>query len=651
MTETRLVKGCCPLDCQDSCAWVAHVQDGRVLRVEGARSHPITRGALCAKVNDYPARTYAPDRLLHPLRRTGSKGSGEFERISWGEALDTIAGSFSRIIAEDGAEALLPYHYLGSMGVVQRRSLMRIFHALGASQISGSICGAAGNVLEAEGHPRGVDPEEMVESRLIVLWGANVLTTCHHQWHFMEEARKRHGTRIVSIDPRRTRTAERSDQHLAIRPGTDHYLAAGMLRVLLDEELTDLSYAREVSCDLEELRDEVMAWTPERVAEICGVEVQEVIGLAREFGRARPALIRVGVGVQQSTAGEALFRGLSALAIVGGHWRLPGGGLFSETSPVLHEKRAERADLVPGSPRTLDMARLGETLTTLQPPIKGLMVWGGNPVTAQPDAGRVIQGLRREDLFTVVLEHFLTDTARYADVVLPSTTQLEHFDLQGAWGHHYISVNLPAVAPLGEAKSHGEVMRLLAARMGLTHPALRASDEEIAASALPEDVELESLKAQGWRKKPPAPAAVSPGSLRLSGITRSSIVAPREGRLQLLTPKSHYFMNSSFANMPRQTRAMRRPTLEIHPTDAAARGLDDGSRVEIWNERGAVQAWARITDGVRSGVVALPGKWWGAEASGAASNLLTPSAWSPGGQPAYNEAWVEVRVLPGSVEG
>jgi anaerobic selenocysteine-containing dehydrogenase len=647
MSDARRVKGCCPLDCQDTCSWVAHVEAGRVVRVEGARDHPFTRGALCAKVNDYPTRTYAPDRLLHPLRRTGVKGAGTFERITWDEALDEIAGRFSGIIAEDGPEALLPVNYLGSMGVVQRRALMRLFHALGASRFYGSICGASGNVLEAEGHPRGFDPEEMVHSRLILIWGANPVSTCHHHWHFIEEARRRNGATLVCIDPRRTRTTERCDRHLVIRPGTDRFLAAGMARVMFDEGLIDLEFAGPVAMDLDAFRSEVSGWTPDRVERICGIAGTDVVSLARDFAAARPATIRGGVAPQQTEAGEAFVRALSALAILGGHWRSPGGGLFIEANPTLLESRAARPDLTVGTPRQLDLARLGETLTSpdLAPPIRGIMIWGTNPAVVQPDAATVRRGLAREDLFTVVIEHFLTDTARYADVVLPSTTQLEHFDVVGAWGHHYISVNNPAVAPLGEAKSHGEMMRLLAQRMGLVHPALRETDEQIAASALPEGVELGQLAEAGWVKTFPARPRFAPEAerLRISGITEGDAPTRPAGWLQLLTPKSHFFLNSSFANMPRHQRSMGRPTLEMHPDDAATRGLVDGGRVAVRNGRGEVHAWLKVTDAVPPGVIALPGKWWGHPAdSSAVANLLTPSVWSPGGQPAYNDTFVAV---------
>ena len=643
---TGTVRGCCPLDCQDTCSWIAHVEDGRVVRVEGAKDHPITRGALCAKVNDYQERTYAPDRLLHPLRRVGPKGEGTFERISWDAALDLIADRFQAVIATDGAEAILPINYLGSMGVVQRRALMRVFHALGTSRFHGSVCGAAGNVLEAEGHPRGFDPEELVEARFVLMWGSNLLATAHHAWYFIDQARKRNGARIVAIDPIRTRTANACDEHVSLRPGTDAVLAAGLANVMLAENLADLAFATEVAEDLDAYRASIEPWTPERVESVTDVPDDVVVRLAREFAAARPAVIRCGVAPQQTVGGESVVRALSALAILGGHWRLPGGGLFIETGPVIDERAATRPDLLARETRSLDLARLGEhlTSTTLEPAVLAVVVWNMNPAVTQPDAGAVRRGLARDDLFTVVLEQFLTDTARYADVVLPSTTQLEHFDVVGSWGHHYISANEPAVAPLGEALSHGEIARRLAARLGLTHPALYESDEQIAASALPPGVTLEMVRERGFFKSSPG----RPGFA--SKIRIADVVAvptrPAAGRLQLLTPKSHYFLNTTFGNMPRQRGAMGRPTLEIHPTDAAARGLADGDEVEIRNERGALRAWVRVTDTLHRGVVALPGKWWGVPAeTSAVANVLTPPVWAPHGQPAYNDVFVEVLAI------
>ncbi len=653
MAEVQLVKGCCPLDCQDGCAWVAHVADGRVDRVTGAKDHPFTRGVLCAKVRDYQTRAYAPDRILHPLRRTGLKGAGVFERISWDDALDTIAQRFAEIVRRDGPEALMPLHDMGSIGVLQRRSLMRLFHALGASRIHGSVCSVATNAIVASGHPVGFDPEDIAESELILLWGANLLTTCHHHWHFCQEARKRRGARLVAVDPRKTRTAELCDSHLAIRPGTDAILAAGIAHIMLKEGLANLAYANQVAVDVDAFIAEVEPWTTERVAAACGLNVDDIINLALAFGRARPATIRSGVGPQQSVGGDGYMRAISALAILGGHWRHKGGGLFVEAYPRLDNKAAERPDIVPGNPRSFDLARLGQTLTdvSLAPPIKGLMIWGTNPAVSQADVETVWRGLAREDLFVVSLEHFMTDTARYADILLPSTTQLEHFDVQGAWGHHYIAVNHPAIAPIGEAKPHAEIMRLLAARMGLTHPALQESDDEIAKSALPEDIDLGELKTKGWIKASPARPNPTLNGQRLvmaTGIRAPDSVDPgsnstQKERLQLLTPKSHYFLNSTFANMERQRKNQGQPVLQMNSADARARGVTDGGMVMARNGRAALRVALQVTDNIRPGTVALEGKWWRHPAETAAvANRLVPGAWSKSGQPAYNDIFVDV---------
>lgn len=633
------VRGCCPLDCQDTCSWLAHVVDGVVQRVEGARGHPITRGSLCAKVNDYEQRTYAPDRILHPLRRVGPKGEGRFEPVTWDTALDTIAQRFHEIIARHGPAALLSFDYLGSMGVVQRRALRRIFHALGASRQTGSVCGASGNVLEAEGTPRGFDPEEFVHSQLILLWGSNLLSTSHHTFAFMLEARRLHGARLIAIDPRRTITAARCDLHLPIRPGTDHILALAIGHVLLREELADCAFASRAAVDFKEYAAEASRWSPREAAELCGVPAQQIFELAREFGRARPAAIRAGIAPQQTIAGEQFVRSMSALAVIGGHWQLPGGGLFIEANPMMNEAAAGLPALGREG-RPLDMARLGEHLSgELDPPIGGLMVWGANPAVSQPDSKRVRQGLAREDLFLVVAEHFITDTARFADIVLPSTTQLEHFDVQGAWGHHYISANLPAITPLGQSKSHGEIMRLLAPKLGLHGTAFSESDEEIATSVLPAGVTLEDLKARGFIKSSPPRPAFGPGGItvRLHEIPTRPQAPPPAG-LQLLTPKAHQFLNSTFVNMPRQRAAEGGPTLQMHPADAAVRGLASGMAVRLQNERGHVSAVLHVSADISAGTVSLAGKWWNM----GSGNLLTSGTYSPGGQPAYNDTYVEV---------
>lgn len=483
------------------------------------------------------------------------------------------------------------------------------------------------------------------------MWGANILTTAHHHWRFIQAARERHGAQVIVIDPRRTRTARQADMHLPIRPGTDVILAASLGRILLAESLIDRAYAEQVAMDLDAYAAEVEPWTAKRAAEVCGLAAADILALARNLGMARPAVIRSGIGPQQTISGDAYMRSLSALAILGGHWQHRGGGLFVESYPRLDDVVAERSELAKAPRRSLDIARLGQVLTDpgLDPPVKALMVWGMNPAVIQPDVETVRRGLAREDLFTVVLEHFMTDTARYADLVLPSTTQLEHFDVQGAWGHHYISLNEAAIPPVGEAKSHGEVMRQLAARLGLDDPALRESDEEIAAAALPVDVPLARLHETGWCKaSPPRPDPAAEGarlSLRIGldalGDDRPDRV-PMD-RLRLLTPKAHYFLNSTFGNMPRHRAAQKHPTLQMHPADAAAWSVIDGRAARVHNEAAEIEVVIEVTDGVRPGTVVLEGKWWQERgAPGAVANRLAPARWTPAGQPAYNDIFVEV---------
>lgn len=642
MTGERLVKGCCPLDCQDTCAWTATVSDGRVVKVAGVRGHPLTRGVLCAKVKDYEARTYADDRLLVPLVRCGAKGEGRFEPASWDSALDLIASRWRELFAQYGAETLLPVHFLGSMGIVQRRALQRLCHGLGASRQTGSICGAAGNTLIAEGHPLGFDPEEMPAAKFVFVWGANPLTTCHHHWRLLTEARSQ-GARLVVIDPRRTLSARSADEHVPIRPGTDWVLARGLAHVMFRDGLVDEEFAARVAVDWDQYRDDVAGWHPGAVESTTGVPAATVERLAVEYATAKPALIRGGIGGQQNAHGEAFLRSMSALAILGGHWRHPGGGFFVETYPEIDEGAAARPDLEPNQTRGLDLARLGDTLTDerLDPPVKAILVWNTNPAVIQPDAMKVRAGLLRDDLFTVVVEHFVTDTARYADVVLPSTTQLEHFDVLGAWGHQWITVNERAVDPVGEARSHGAIMRGLAARLDLADPAYQETDEEIAASALPPAVSLASLRDHHWVKS--ARPRFAPDN---SGPTLSlcqdepPITRIPEGLLQMLTPKGQHFLNSSFGNMSRQRTAMGRPTLHVHPEDAATRGLADGDHVAIRVDERSIEAWLELDDGIVPGVAALTGKWWAD--SGGMGNVLTPSSWSAGGQPAYNDTYVRV---------
>lgn len=641
MPETREVRGCCPLDCQDTCAWIATVEDGRVVSVRGDKEHPFTRGALCAKVNDYQTRTYAPDRLLHPLRRTGRKGEGAFERVSWEAALDAIAERLAATAEEWGGEAILPNRYMGSFGAIQMNALLRLFHGLGASRQTGAICGGLlWEGLASMGMDAAFDPEEIAEAEMILVWGANPLSTAHHIWRFVNEARKAREARVVVIDPRRTRTARAADLHLPVRIGGDVPLALSMGHVILEEGLEDAEFLAEHAEGLDAYRETVEAWPPERAAERCGIDADTIRRLAREFATARPAAIKIGVNVSANSGGSTLARAVAALTMLPGHWRFPGGGLHAETGPRLDLGRAAGGHLAERETRGLAMGRLGESLTDpdLDPPIKALVNWGTNPVVVLPDAERVRRGLAREDLFTVVIEHFLTDTAKHADFVLPSTTQLEHFDVVGSWGHHYVSVNLPAVEPRGESRSHGWIGRQLARRLDL--PVYE--DEAILAEILPDGVTLEELKERGWWKDEREKRV---GTVRLDFDVTLPAEATEAWPLTLISPKSHHTLNSSFMNMERHRAAEGRPTLEIHPDDAKSRGVADGEPVRIFNDQGEIRGWAAVTEDVRPGLVSLPGRWWfdGEDGAPAVVNVLTPHRFAGARQtPVYNECFVEV---------
>ena len=507
-----VVRGACPHDCPDTCATLVTVEGGRAVRIAGDPEHPVTRGFLCAKVNRYVERTYHPDRLLRPLRRVGPKGAGHFAPISWDDALDEIAERLTAIArSPHGPEAILPYSYAGTMGLVQGSSMdRRLFHALGASRLARTICSEAGSVAMRMtlGASIGADGEGLPESDLVLLWGTNTLTSNPHLWPFILEARRR-GTPLLCIDPIRTRTAEHCDEWIAIRPGTDAALALGMMHVVFAEGLEDRDYIDRYCLGGDLLRERVREYPPERVAAITGLAPRTVVDLGRRYGVARAAFIRVNYGLQRHAGGGMAVRAIACLPAVAGHWRRAGGGVQLSTSANFQFDRhaLERPDLGPpgASPRTINMIRLGEALTTPDagvggPPVRALVVYNSNPAAVAPDLNAVRRGLARADLFTVVLEHFQTDTADWADIVLPATTQLEHWDVHLAYGHLYATLNRPAIAPLGECKPNSEIFRLLAARMGLDHPALHDDDMELIRQALWEA----SYDAGGAGAPPPA---------------------------------------------------------------------------------------------------------------------------------------------------
>ena len=630
------------------------VENGRAVRVAGDPEHPFTQGFLCAKVNRYVERTYHADRLTEPLRRAGPKGRGQFEPISWDDALDEIAARLTEIArSADGPQAILPYSYAGTMGLVQGSSMdRRFFHLLGASKLDRTICSMAGTVgmRMTVGANIGADAEGIPESDLVLLWGTNTLTSNPHLWPFVLEA-KRRGAPIIAIDPLRTRTAQQCDEWIPIRPGTDAALALAFMHVLFAENLVDRDYMERYTLGEAQLRARAAEYPPERVAGITGIAASTIVDLAQRYGRARAAFIRVNYGLQRHAGGGMAVRTIACLPAITGHWRRAGGGVQLSTSANFTFDRAtvERPDLSPPV-RTVNMIRLGEALTRPDagvggPPVRALVVYNSNPAAVAPDRNTVLKGLARSDLFTVVLEHFQTDTADWADIVLPATTQLEHWDLHLSYGHHYVALNQPAIPPVGAAKPNSEIFRLLAARMRLDHPVMRDDDQTLIRQALDgggrnlDGVTFEALRERGWMRlavpRPYVPFAEG-GFLTPSG--RCEFVSERLAAmgldplptytppyesperapelaqrfpLTLISSPAHQFLNSTFVNIDVLRRAAREPELVIHPADAAPRAIVPGSRVLVHNDRGEFLAIARVEDGVREGTVWAPSIWWG----------------------------------------
>ncbi|MRH88023.1 molybdopterin-dependent oxidoreductase [Nocardia sp. SYP-A9097] len=615
------VLGACPLDCPDACSWVVDVEDGVAVGLRGNKAHPITRGALCVKVNRYLEQLKSDERITHPMRRVGKKGEGRFERISWDAALDEISGRLSEIVAEYGGEAIWPFHGTGSLGYIQGLegfSGRRFFNSLGASLHDPTICSIAGTlgVKYTLGTSGGMDPEDFVKSELILLWGTNPLSSGHHGWKFIQDS----GAYTVAIDPVRSRTAERCDEHLAPLPGTDAALALGLMHVIVSMGAQDAEFIASHTVGWDEFRTRIAEFTPERVAQITGLPVERIVALGERIARTRPTAIRASQGMQRHAGGGMALRALACLPGVTGDWAIPGGGLHYSTSGHfdLNGAGLARYDLLPHPVRTLSMTRVGEGLLGVDgPPVKALFVIAANPVGSNPEQGKVIRGLAREDLFTVVLEHFPTDTVDYADIVLPATMQPEHLDVLAAYGNLYLVWNEPAVTAPGECLPTTETFRRLAQRMGLTEPALYDSDEELAAQLL-KGHDVERLRTEGFLKVAARPVPTD----KLQFVSARAEMAghdplpsytppadPGDG-LVLISAASHYFLNTIFGNNAELRRRAGDPTVTLHPDDAAARGIADGAPITVANDRGSFDAVAEVSDRVRTGVAATTkGRW------------------------------------------
>jgi anaerobic selenocysteine-containing dehydrogenase len=651
------------------------------VKIAGDPTHPTTGGVLCTKVSRYLERVYHPDRLLHPLRRVGRKGEGRFERVGWDEALADIARRLREIAARD-PQRIVPYSYAGTMGLVQGEAMAsRFFNKLGASFLDRTICATAGGEALAAtlGARLGTDVEQFQDAKLIVFWGTNAIASNLHLWSRAQEA-KRRGAKLVAIDPYRSLTAEKCHQHIALMPGTDGAFALGVIHVLVREGWLDRDYIGRHTLGFDALAERARAFDPDRVAAICGIAADEIVGFARDYWTLKPAAIRLNYGMQRTRGGGNAVRAVASLPALTGHWRHPAGGLLLSTSSAypVDEAALYRPDLLAGRrPRTINMSTIGRDLLEADPPIEALIVYDSNPVAVAPQSSDVARGFAREDLFTVVLEQFQTDTADYADYLLPATTQLEHVDVHKSYGHYYMLANNPAIDPLGEALPNSEIFRRLAARMGFVEPCFVESDDTLAAQAFAQRgttarYDWARLKQEGWERLD-LPADYAPFaqgnfptpsgkcelvSARLAAVGADPVpdfVPPYESAssnperarrfpLAIISPPARNFLNSTFVNVASLRDAEGEPALEIHPVDAAARGITDGARVRVFNDRGRFELQARVTDRARPGCVVALSIWWKKlTRDGRNANEVTSQALTDIGRgPTFYDCLVEV---------
>ncbi|MCG2591254.1 molybdopterin oxidoreductase family protein [Ramlibacter sp. XY19] len=675
-TTTRQVRGACPHDCPDTCALVTTVQDGRAIKVQGNPAHPATAGVLCTKVSHYAERTNHPERLLTPLKRVGRKGEGRFEPVGWDEALDAIAARLQAIAARD-PQAILPYSYCGTMGLVQGESMaMRFFHKLGASLLDRTICASAGAeaLNQTYGNRVGMKVEFFAEARLIVIWGSNSIASNLHFWRLANEA-KRQGAKLVCIDPRRSETAEKCHEHIQLLPGTDAALALALMHELVVNDWLDHDYIAQHTLGWEGLRERAMRWTPERAAQVCGVPAEQIRALARDYGTTKPAAIRLNYGMQRVRGGGNAVRAIACLPALTGAWRHRAGGMLLSTSGYFPTDKAalQRPDLLAGrTPRTINMVQIGDDLLrpaspAFGPAIEAVVVYNSNPLAVAPESGLVARGFGREDLFTVVLEQFATDTVDYADYVLPATTQLEHWDIHSSYGHTDVLLNRPAIAPMGQARTNTDVFRALARRMGFADPCFSDSDEALCRTAFGDRVDFNVLLEEGFASLQVADAPFAEGRFPTAS-GRCEFFSERLARqgldglpdhlpnyeaagtserypLAMISPPARNFLNSSFVNVQSLRDIEGEPLLELHASDAAARGIADGAIVRVFNDRGDYLVRARVSRRARPGVVNGLGIWWRKLGLGGTNvNQLTSQKLTDLGRaPVFYDCLVEVQ--------
>ena len=685
------VKGVCPHDCPDTCSWIVEVDGDRAVKIYGDPDHPITKGVLCPKVKRYLERTYHPERVLTPLKRSGEKGSGAFVPVSWEQALEEISEKLSELREKYGSETVLPYSYSGTLGLIQGSSMDRRFtHITGSSLLSRSLCSDAGitGYRYTIGSTIGTPPEDFPYARFIILWGTNTLTSNLHLWKFIMMA-KRNGAEIVVIDPVRTKTARQADLWIPIKPATDAALALAFMHVIIFEELYDRDYVENHTVGFDQLKDRVKSWTPEKAGEITDVPPELIRKVARKYAEIQPSLIRVNYGVQRNRSGGNTIRAISMLPALVGAWRYKGGGILLSTSGAFNWNKfaLERPDLKPKPLRKINATRLGDALSekledreraviegSPEIPVSALLVYNGNPVATAPDASRIIWWLKRRDIFTVVIDHFITDTALFADFVLPATTQIEHWDLHTSYGHYFISLNRPAIKPLGESKPNTWIFKNLALKLGFDHTVFQDTDLDLIKQALTskspwmKGVSFETLMEKGFiRLDIPETIFKRGGFLTESGKCEffskkalldghdplPNFLSPYEvpmddpDKLAFLSPSAHFYLNSNYANIESLRRFQGPPVLLIHPQDAESRGIKNGDRVKVWNSRGTIRLRARVTEDIKPGVCAAYGIWWRkfSDDGESVNSLTSMKEADMGGGATYFDVWVKVEKI------
>jgi anaerobic selenocysteine-containing dehydrogenase len=676
----KKIYGACPHDCPDTCGIVTEVENDRAVKLYADPEHPVTQGWLCAKVRPYLDHVYNPDRLLHPLRRTGAKGAGQWQRITWDEAIAEIVSRWRGIITQYGPEAILPYSYSGTLGLVQASvSNARLWNRLGASTLQRSICGAAAELaVESTLGARWSPPvAELEHTQLIILWGHNPVSSAPHFMPALRQAQRR-GCQLVVIDPLRSRSAQGADLHLALLPGSDGWLALGLAHLLVKLGLHDEAWLEKHSTGWPEFRERIASFTPDLVATKTGLSAGAITALARLYGEHKPSFIKMADGVNRTKNGGQNVRAICALPALTGQYGTAGGGLAYSTSgySVWDKEAIQHASECPPPGRMVNMNRLGAALLgeVKSPPIQALYVFNANPVTSTPNSRQIIAGMLRADLFTVVHELFLTDTAHYADIVLPATSQLEHTDLHRAYGHTLVTYNRPAISPLGECKSNWEVMTLLARALGFREPWLQQTPDEIIDEVLRATgrsnpfvagITLEKVKAgapvtMNLPAQSPFAGGVFPtpsgrvelycaalkekGYDPLPGAFIDTLGQP--GELCLLSPAGHHFVSSTFGGQESLRQAEGAAAIDLHPEDARQRGLVHGQRVRVENSRGWFDATCQISETARPGVAATRKGLWHKFNDGAGVNCTTSDELADfAGQSTFHSNYVRVRKL------